>query len=97
MIIVMAELKTKPGMRDKVVELSKPCVEATRKENGCIQYDLLSSTHDDNTLGFLEKWESLDALRLHIAAPHVAAFREARKEMMESAVVKVFEANEVKL
>lgn len=97
MIIVSAILRTKPGMRDKVVELAHPCIEATRKENGCIQYDLLRSTHDENTLMYAEQWESLEALRAHNGSPHIAAFREARKEMMDGALVKIFDAKEVKL
>lgn len=97
MIIVSAVLTTKPGMREKVLGLAQPCIAATLSENGCLQYELLRSTNDENVLVFVERWESLETLRAHSQSAHVAAFREARKDFMESAAVKVYEANEISM
>ena len=98
MIVVTSKFKSHPGMRDKVTELSVPCVEATRKEKGCLRYELFVSSEDDVTLQFVEEWTDLDSLRGHMKTPHLIAFKEQRKNMVEEGMVlKIFEAKEVSL
>jgi len=97
-IVVTAKFKSLPGMRDKVVEYASSCVEATRKEQGCVRYELFLSSEDDVTLQFIEEWTDLDALRVHLKAPHLVAFQEQRKNIVEEGrVLKLFEAKEVSL
>ena len=38
---------------------------------------------DANVVTIIEKWESLDALRNHLVTPHMKAFFEKRKDMVE--------------
>ena len=98
MIVVIAKFKSLPGMRAKIIEMSGPCVEATRKENGCQRYELLASVEDDVTLQFVEEWSDLDSLRAHVKTPHVTTFREQRKDCVQGAAeIKVFESREVSL
>ena len=99
MVVVTSTFCAKPGMRNKVVELAKPCIEATRKEKGCVRYELFMSSEDEVTLQFIEEWEELDALRVHMKTAHLAAFKESRKDMVETsgAVLKIFEARPVSL
>jgi len=99
MIVVSSKFKSLPGQRAKVVELSRPCVEATRKEQGCIRYELFVSSEDDVTLQFVEEWDNLDALRAHVKTPHLAAFKEQRASIVEKegSQLKVFEAQEISL
>ena len=99
MIVVTAKLQSLPGMRTKVIELAGPCIEATRKEKGCLRYELFISSEDDVTLQFIEEWADLDSLRAHLKTPHISAFREQRKDSVaeEKRVSKVFEAKEITL
>lgn len=98
MIVVTSTFKSASGSRGKVVELSRSCVEATRKEKGCIRYELFASTEDDVTLQFIEEWADLDCLRAHIKSPHLAEFKEKRAPFVEKGgVLKLFEAKETSL
>ena len=98
MIVATAKFKSLPSMRAKVAELSGPCVEATRKEKGCLRYELFVSSEDEVTLQFVEEWADLDSLRAHLGTSHVAAFKERRKTLIEDALVlKIFEAKEISL
>jgi len=98
MVVVTAKFRSLPGMRAKIVEIAAPCVEATRKENGCLRYELFLSSEDDVTLQFVEEWADLDALRAHVKMPHLAAFREQRKSYIDEGMeLKIFEAREVSL
>lgn len=69
-IIVLAKVYPKEGCKDSVIEISSDLIENTLEEDGNIDYQLLQSIND-NTLTFVEKWESLDALKniwhLHIS------------------------------
>ena len=95
MIVVTAKFTAKPGMRQKIVEISQKAIELTRKEEGCISYNLLKNSGDDKTLMYYEEWESLDALRAHLKTDHILEAREARKDLIEGAPeVRIFEARE---
>ena len=96
MIVVTSKFKSLPGMRAKVVEFAGPCVEATRKEGGCLRYELFVSSEDDVTLQFVEEWTDLDSLRAHMKTPHLAVFKEHRQSCAEEGgILKIFEAKEV--
>ena len=97
MIIVSAKFTAKPGMKEKIAEVSRKAVELTRKEKGNISYTLLSSTEDD-TFMYFEEWDSIESLKAHLKTEHIAAARDARKDMITGPVtVRVFEAKEVSL
>ena len=99
MIVVTSTFKAKPGMRGKVLEIVRPCIEATRKETGCMRYELFMASEDDVTLQFIEEWADIEALRAHMASPHLVEYRERRKGFVEEegGVLKIFEAAPVSL
>ena len=98
MIVVTFTYKSTPGNRTKVIENARPCIEATRKEKGCIRYELFASTEDDVTLQFIEEWTDLDCLRAHLKTPHVAALRAGQANYVEQGeIFKIFEAKEISL
>ncbi|MCC8189366.1 MAG: antibiotic biosynthesis monooxygenase [Planctomycetes bacterium] len=79
MIIVAAKCKAKPGKRDAFIQAAQPCIEATRKEEGCLFYTLYASTENDVDLLYFERWTSREALKAHGASAHMRAFAEAKK------------------
>ena len=98
MIVVTSTFKSVPGKRAHVVELARPCIEATRKENGCIRYELFVSSEEEVTMQFIEEWTDLDSLRKHLKSPHLQDFKEKRKSFVEEGgVLKLFEGKEISL
>jgi quinol monooxygenase YgiN len=98
MIVVTSTFKSVPGKRNHVLELARPCIEATRKEKGCIRYELFVSSEDDVAMQFIEEWTDLDSLRIHMKSPHLAAFKADRKDFVEEGgVLKLFDAEETSL
>lgn len=89
MIYVIATMTIKPGTRDKVLAAAQPCIEATRKEAGCIFYDLNTSATDANLLTFVERWESRDHLSAHAKTDHIKAWRAASSEHVVSRVIEI--------
>ena len=97
MIYVVAESLLKPGCREEFIRIAKANIPTVRAEKGCISYDLNEDCTEgpaaqnavENRLTFVECWESIDALRAHLAAPHMKAFIEKVKPLRESSTLKV--------
>ena len=96
MIHVLAFITAKPGMRDSVLEAFRANVPNVRAEQGCIEYgaavdaDPAAKTkYGPDTFVVIEKWESLDALKAHAAAPHMAAYAAKTKDMLASRTIHI--------
>lgn len=70
---VVARIKAKPEKVVEVRELLCDLVEPTRKEPGCISYELLQNREDPTDFTFVEEWESVAALESHAASDHIKA------------------------
>ncbi len=98
MIHVLAIITTKPGMRDAVLDLFRANVPAVLAEQGCIEYGPAIDAEGlggfqaklgEDTFVAVERWESVDALKAHAAAPHMAAYGAKTKDMLVSRVIHV--------
>ena len=98
MVHVIAVITAKPGMRAKVLEAFNANVPNVHAEDGCIEYGATIDVDDagafqtkygDDTFVVVEKWSSLDALKAHIAAPHMATYGAKVKDMLADRVVHV--------
>ena len=52
-------------------------IRASREEAGCIEYAYSVDLLEPNRLRIIERWQDLDALKLHFTLPHMAVFRQA--------------------
>ena len=98
MIHVLATVTVKPGKRDAFLAEFHRIVPLVHAEAGCIEYgpsvDVASGLSmqaplRDNVAVILEKWESLDALKAHTQAPHMADYRVAVKDLVESVQLQI--------
>lgn len=74
-VTVIAKIKAKPGMEEKVKEELMALVAPTRAESGCINYDLHQSPDDKSLFVFYENWTSKKDLDEHLETPHLMAFK----------------------
>lgn len=95
-VLVLAEVEPKEGCQDSIVELADDLVYESLQEEGNIDYQLLKPIEGD-TLTFVEKWESLDALKRHMASPHFLNFGEESGEFVENMTIQVIDADELSL
>ena len=95
---VLAVITAKPGMRNEILEAFRANVPNVHAEQGCIEYVATIDHEDaggvqtkfgDDTFVVVEKWESLDALKAHAAAPHMAEYAGKTKDMIASRVIHV--------
>jgi quinol monooxygenase YgiN len=95
---VLAFITTKPGMRDAVLEAFRANVPNVHAEDGCEVYvptidhadaGAIQTKLGDDTFVVVEKWASLDALKAHGAAPHMATYAAKVKDMLANRVIHV--------
>jgi quinol monooxygenase YgiN len=98
MVHVLAVITAKPGLRGRLLDAFRANVPAVLAEDGCIEYGATIDTEDagplqtqfgEDTFVVVEKWESLDALKAHAAALHMAAYGARTKHMIASRVIHV--------
>jgi quinol monooxygenase YgiN len=100
MIHVVAVITAKPGQREKILQAFHANIPAVKAEKGCIEYG--PAVDAENALAFqtkvgpetflvVEKWESMDALKAHAAAPHMAVYAAKVKELIASRVIHILQ------
>jgi quinol monooxygenase YgiN len=67
----VARLKAKPDKVDELQELLRGLVGPTRKEEGCLSYELMQNRADPTDFTFVEEWASDAALDAHFATEHI--------------------------
>ena len=59
-------------------------IDPTRKEQGCIQYDLHQDNDNPAVFIFYENWESRELWQTHMNNDHLKAYMEATEGAVES-------------
>ena len=68
---VVARIVARPGRVEEVRELLRGLVGPTRREAGCITYELLQNVDDPTDFTFVEEWTDAAALDAHLNSPHL--------------------------
>ena len=99
MITVLASIQLHEGERAAFLEIFRANVPKVRQESGCIEYfpavdidaGLPVQRLDENVVTVIEKWQDLEALRAHLAAPHMLEYREKVKGLVKELSIKVLQ------
>ncbi len=100
MIHVLATIQVTPGSRQAFLDAFHQLVPQVHEEAGCLKYqpaiDLdsglpLQPAIRDDVVTVVEEWEDLEALKAHLQAPHMAAYREKVKDLVVSTTVHILE------
>jgi len=92
MLHLIAVLTAKPGKRDALLAAFRANVPNVQAEPGCIEYGAAVDTDGfaevqaplgPDTFIVIEKWTGPQALREHMASPHMVAYGEQTKDLLE--------------
>ncbi len=98
MIHVLAIITAKPGLRATILEAFHANMPAVHAEKGCIEYGPavdadgappIQTAYGPDTFVVIEKWATMDDLKAHGAAPHMAAYGAKTREMVASRVIHI--------
>lgn len=101
MVHVIAVITAKPGLRETILQHFRANTPAVRAEDGCIEYNAVVDAQDAlpiqtpwgaDAFVVIEKWASMDALKAHAGAPHMAAYGAKTREFIASRVIHIMQA-----
>ena len=70
MVKVIAKFFVKEDKVEEFLKLAGELVQESRKEEGCINYNLVQDLNNKQILVMLEEWESAGILKTHMASAH---------------------------
>ena len=95
MIIVTAMMHVKSGKKEAFILEAKDLISATREEDGCINYNLLSNIEDENALVMLEQWKDMESLTKHMKTNGFLQFEVAIEPLLARGVdIKSYSVND---
>jgi len=100
MIHVIAIITAKPGQRDNILAHARANLAAVRAEKGCIDEGVgaeldpalpFQAKLGPDTFMVVEKWESMDALKAHAAAPHMKDYAGKTKDLIAIRTIHILQ------
>ncbi len=100
MINVIASIHIKENRKQEFIEIFKSNIPKVLNEKGCVEYvptiDFLTNLHpqevNENVVTIIEKWSSFEDLQAHLAAPHMIAYKDKVKDLIEKVSLKILTA-----
>ncbi|QDT44634.1 putative quinol monooxygenase YgiN [Gimesia alba] len=98
MIFVIADIELAEGKQAAFLEAFHQLVPQVLAEEGCIEYgpaidedtDIAAQVKNGSQIvTVMEKWESVDALKTHLVAPHMTTYREQVADLVKGTTIKV--------
>ncbi len=86
-LCVVAHIRAKKDTQDKMLALLSAFVEPTRREPGCLRYQLYRNKSDPQDFTFVEEWKSEDALEKHLQMPYLRSGLSALEDLVETSPV----------
>ncbi len=100
MIHVIATVELADGARESYLKELRKIIADVRAEKGCIDYGPAGDIATDipvqektgpDVVTIVERWTDLEALKAHLAAPHMKTYREATKAIVKKLSVRILE------
>jgi quinol monooxygenase YgiN len=79
---LLVHLQLKEGSGAKFEAAFAPAIKATRKEKGCLAYDLSRDTKTPTRYLIYERWRDLPALEAHLKSEHITALLREIGELL---------------
>ena len=86
MIIVKGSIPVKLDHREDALQLLQLLAQRSRKEHGCLAYEVYISADDPETFVIWQQWRGIEALESHFASAHVDEFLDAIPDYIDGEV-----------
>ena len=68
-VMIVVDFEVKPEHRSEFLELMRGHAQRSRRDDGCIQFDLMLPAGDERHVYLIEKWRDQAALDAHAKGP----------------------------
>lgn len=93
MIRINSFMKAAPGKREALVEMALKLVEESKKERGCVAYDLYIDARDQDNMMICETWNDTESLTSHQGSKHFIDIVPRLHELASERRLDKFEFN----
>lgn len=83
-IVLLVKLTAYPGQEKELLDELKLLIEPSRRESGCIKYDLNRDPENNDVVWFVEEWASQADLDKHHQTAHFNRLQERRNALVAS-------------
>lgn len=80
--VLVVQFQAKPGQGSAFEAAFAPAIAKTRKERGCLQYDLNQDPAAPESYLLYERWNNLEDLKSHLASEHIATMFAALSDVL---------------
>jgi quinol monooxygenase YgiN len=84
--VLLVTIKAKAGKEQQLEAAFAPCIAATKKEAGCLAYELNRDPDDPTTYLMFEKFKNVAALETHLKAEHTAKLLQALEPLTQGEI-----------
>ncbi len=100
MIYVIATIELKADCKDPYLNILRRNIPNVKAEKGCLTYEPTVDCDSGlpiqgglrgNVVTIVEAWESLEALLAHLNTPHMLAYREEVKDLVNQVTIQVLQ------
>ncbi|MBA2691244.1 MAG: antibiotic biosynthesis monooxygenase [Rubrobacter sp.] len=85
-VTVVARVKAKSGMEERLAEAMGRLLEGSRSDAGCVNYDLHRGLEDPSVFVIYENWTSERELDEHLDQPHLHEFVGKLEDLAEGEI-----------
>ena len=68
-VMIVVDFEVRPEHRNQFLELMRGHAQRSRRDDGCLQFDLMLPNGDDKHVLLVEKWRDQQALDAHAKGP----------------------------
>jgi quinol monooxygenase YgiN len=83
---LLVTIKAKPGKGKELEAAFAPCIAATKKEAGCLAYELNRDPDDPTAYVMFEKFKNVAALQAHLKREHTTELFKALAPLTEGEI-----------
>ena len=89
---MLVTIQVKEGKEKALEEAFLEAQKGTKKEKGCIAYEINRDVDHPDTFVFVEKWKNIDGLADHLKAEHTTKLLGMFGDLVEKSSIKVYTA-----
>ena len=93
MVIVIIKMNARPEKRLELKQSLLALVYPTRKEKGCLSYNVFLSIEDENDINLVEEWESQEDLDNHLRSDRFGALLGAQSLLNQPPGLRIIAAS----
>lgn len=89
-LVIVAKFIAKDGKTEQLHRELQKLIDPTRKESGCLFYELHQNLDNPRILTMIEKFKNRATAEFHINQPYFVNFKEKSADLIEASLIDLY-------